>query len=77
MKLVEEYANSYVKAKLENYFYQTSKNFGCDIDLFGRYAVKYFPTWDDWLEFNWLDNYKNAFFNVETDVNVLSSYLIS
>ncbi|MDE5830465.1 MAG: Ger(x)C family spore germination C-terminal domain-containing protein [Clostridia bacterium] len=77
LALVEEYANSYIKAKLEEYLYKTSKNFGSDIDLFGRYAVKYFSTWDKWIEYNWLDNYKNAFFEVETDVNVLSSYLIS
>ncbi len=77
LRLVEEYANSYIKAELEKYLYKTSKNFGSDIDLFGRYATKYFSTWDNWLEYNWLDNYKNAFFYVETEVNVLSSYLIS
>ncbi len=77
LRLIEEYANSYIKAELEKYLYKTSKNFESDIDLFGRYATKYFSTWDKWLEYNWLDNYKNAFFNVETEVNVLSSYLIS
>lgn len=77
LKLVEEYANLYIKAALENYLYKTSKNFGSDIDLFGRYAVKYFSTWDEWLEYNWLENYQNAFFDVETKIDVLSSYLIS
>lgn len=77
LKLVEEYANSYIKSLMEKYLYKTSKDYSSDIDLFGRYAVKYFGTWNEWIEYDWLDNYKNAFFEVETDVNVLSSYLIS
>ena len=77
LKLVEEYASSYIKSQLENYLYKTSKNLGSDIDLFGRYAVKHFSTWDKWIEYNWLDNYRNSFFNVEANINVISSYLIS
>lgn len=74
---IEKYANSYMKAQLENYLYKISKDYGSDIDLFGRYAVKYFPTWDKWVEYNWVDNFKNSFFDVDVSVNVTSSYLIS
>lgn len=77
LKLIEEYANSYMKSQLESYLYKVSKGFGADIDLFGRHAVKYFTTWDKWLEYNWLDNFKNSFFDVDVNVNVISSYLIS
>lgn len=77
LKLVEEYANSYITSQIESYLYKVSKEYGSDIDLFGRYAVKYFSTWDKWIEYNWLDNYKNSFFNVDAKVNVVSSYLIS
>lgn len=77
LSLVKEYANSYVKAQIENYLYKTSKSFGSDIDLFGRHAVKYFSTWDKWIEYDWLNHYKDSFFNVETNINVISSYLIS
>lgn len=45
--------------------------------MLGRYAVKYFSTWDDWIKYDWLNNYENAFFNVNVDINVISSYLIS
>ncbi len=76
-EILKEYANSYMKSKIESYLYKTSKNLGSDIDLFGRYAVKHFSTWDDWLSYNWLDNYSNAFFNIDVDVNLTSSYLIS
>ncbi len=77
LKLIEEYATSYINAKLEDYLYKISKNYNADIDLFGRYAVKYFPTWNDWIEYDWLENYKNSFFKVDANISVISSYLIS
>ncbi len=77
LELVEDYAVSYIKSKIESYLYKTSKDYKSDIALFGRYAVKHFMTWHDWISYDWLDNYSNAFFNVKVDVNVISSYLIS
>ncbi len=77
LKLIETYAASYLKSELENYLYKTSKDFNSDIALFGRYAVKYFYTWNDWISYDWLDNYRNSFFTVNAEVNVISSYLIS
>ncbi len=77
LSIIEEYANSYVKNQIEAYFYKTSKEFNSDIALLGRHAVKYFDTWDKWVNYNWLDNYSNAVFDVKANVNVISSYLIS
>lgn len=77
LKLVEEYAKSYITSEIEKYLYKLSKDYGTDIDLFGRYAVKHFSTWDEWINYNWLDNFQNAFFKVEANVEVVSSYLIS
>lgn len=77
LELVESYADSYIKSELENYLYKTSKSYKSDIALFGRYAVKHFGTWSDWMAYDWLDNYANSFFDVDVDVNVISSYLIS
>jgi len=77
LELIENYANSYVKAQIEDYLYKTSKNYKSDIAAFGKYAVKYFPTWDKWIDYNWPENYSNSFFNVNVQVNVISSYLIS
>ncbi len=77
LELIENYANSYIKSELEKYLYKTSKDYKSDIALFGRYAVKYFKTWNEWMEYDWLDNYSNAFFNVDVDTSVISSYLIS
>lgn len=77
LELIEDYANSYIKSELEKYLYKTSKDYKSDIALFGKHAVKYFNTWEEWMEYDWLDNYSNSFFNVNVDVNVISSYLIS
>ena len=77
LALIEEYANSYIKSEVEHYVYKISKDFGADIDLFGRHAVKYFSTWDEWTNYNWLDNFSNSFFDVNVNVSVISSYLIS
>lgn len=77
LRLIESYANSYMKSQVESYLYKVAKDFGSDIDLFGRHAVKYFLTWDDWVAYNWVENYKNSFFHVDVEVSVISSYLIS
>ena len=68
------YAEEYMKAQLENYLYKTSKTFNSDISGFGKYALSYYITLDDWLQSHWLENYKNAFFNVYVDVNIKSGY---
>ncbi len=77
LELIKSYANSYVKSELEKYLYKTSKDYKSDIALLGRHAVKHFTTWDKWVNYDWLDNYTNSFFNVNVDVNIISSYLIS
>ncbi len=77
LKLVEEYANSYITSQIEAYLYKVSKEYGTDIDLFGKHAVKYFSTWNNWIDYNWLDNYTNSFFKVDAKIDVVSSYLIS
>lgn len=77
LKLIQEYASSYMKSQFENYLYKTSKDYGTDIDMFGRHAVKYFTTWDEWIQYNWLQNYQNAFFDINLNFDVISSYLIS
>ena len=77
LELIESYANSYVKNLVDKYLYKTSKEFKSDIASFGKYAVIHFATWDKWIEYNWLNNYSNAFFNTNVDVDISSGYLVS
>lgn len=73
---IEAYATSYLEAKLSDYLYKTSKEFYSDIDDFGKHVLKNFSTWEDWKEYNWLQNYRNSFFDVQVDINVLSGVLL-
>ena len=77
LELIENYAINYVKENIEKYLYKTSKDFKSDIAMLGKYAVSNFFTLDKWTKYNWLDNYENSFFNVDVDIDVISSYLIS
>ena len=77
IELIESYSDSYIKEHINNYLYKTSKDFKSDIAMFGKYAVSKFTTWDKWTKYDWLDNYKNSFFDVNVDTYIASSYLIS
>lgn len=70
LKEVENYATKYLEAKISDYLYKTSKDLGSDINGFGQYLMSSYLTIDDWENTHWLDNYKNAFFDVEVNTNV-------
>ena len=74
---ISETCNKYLEAVLSDYLYKTSKDFKSDINGLGRYALTNFFTTQDFEDYNWLDNYKNAFFKVEVDTSVKSSMLIT
>ncbi len=72
INILNNYAEQYLKLQLENYLYKTSKEFNSDISGFGKYALSKYLTWDEWISSNWLENYKNSFFNVKVNVNIQS-----
>ena len=73
---IEESAKMFLEKHFTDYLYKTSKDLNADIDSFGLYGLKYFLTKKDWEEYNWLHHYKDAFFDVDLDVNLRSSYLL-
>lgn len=73
---LEKAINSYMTSQLYNYLYKISKDFNSDIDGFGSYVVRNFKTYEEWQNFNWLQNFKNSFFNVTVNTTVKSSYII-
>lgn len=73
---IENYASLYVKSYLYDYLYKTSKELKSDIAGFGRYAVCHFWNLKDWDDYNWLDNYVNATFDLDVNVQVKSRYLL-
>lgn len=75
IKQIEEFTNSYLEAHISDYLYKTSKLFEADIASLGIHATSKFLTWNDWTSYNWLENYKNSFFDVEVDSSFRSSLL--
>lgn len=73
---IEEYANSYLESQINNYFYKTSKEYKSDILGLGKYVVGDFLTLNEWIEYDWLNQYKNAFFDVNVQTDVKSGYLL-
>ena len=69
-KKVLKQAKGYFGSK--HRLYKTAKEYNCDIDGFGKYAVKYFTTIQDWQAYNWLDNFQNSTFNVNVETTIKS-----
>lgn len=76
VELLEKYANSYVEDQIYQYLYKVSKEYNSDIDNFGKYVTKNFLTIGNWKNHNWLDNFKNSFFDVEVETKVKSGYIL-
>jgi len=74
---ISETCNKYLESVLCDYLYKTAKDFKTDINGLGKYALSNFFTTEDFDAYNWLDNYKNAFFKVEVDTSVKSGMLIT
>ena len=73
---IEQTASDFLETNILNYLYKTAKNLHADIDSFGLYASKYFTTTTQWKEYNWLQHYKDSFFDVNVDFNLRSSYTL-
>ncbi len=73
-ELIEQACNEYLTKNIYKYLYKICKEYKCDIDGFGKYALKYFPTLDEWNEYNWLENFENSFFKIDVDSTLESGY---
>ena len=76
METLEGALNSYLTTKLYEYLYKISKELKSDIDSFGKHVVQNFSTFEEWESFNWLDHFKDSFFNVSVDTTIKSSYIL-
>lgn len=74
IKVLNTYAEEYLRLQLLDYLYKTSKEYNSDISGFGKYMLSQYLTWDEWLNSNWLENYKNSFFEVKVNVDINSGY---
>ena len=74
IKVLNTYAEEYLRLQLLDYLYKTAKEYNSDISGFGKYVLSDYWTWDEWLDSNWLENYKNSFFDVKVNVDINSGY---
>lgn len=77
LKLIESSTNSYLEQKVSSYLYKTSKEFKSDIANLGRYVIKNYSTWDEWIESDWLYNYQNSFFKINLNTTIQSGQLFT
>lgn len=75
IEIISNYANSYLEKTISAYLYKMAKEYHSDIDDFGKYVIKNYSTWNDWIESDWLANFENAFFSVHVDTNVINGQL--
>lgn len=76
LNIIENYLDLYLENQISKYLYKTSKELHSDIVGFGKHAIKHFSNLEDWNNYNWLDNYKNAFFKVKVNSRIKSTYLL-
>lgn len=72
LSLIQKYAEKYISNQISTYLYKTAKEYNSDICGFGKYVVTNYATLNEWYDSNWLEKYKNSFFNVNVNVIVKS-----
>jgi len=73
---LEKYVEELIREEMIIFLQKTSKEFGADICGFGRYAKKYFLTWEEWEKYGWKSRYKDATFNVDVNFKLRRPGLI-
>lgn len=63
--------------ELNKYFNKTAREYNVDIDKYYLSIFKYFPYQKNFDDFNYKEKLKNANFNCNTHVNIISSLLIT
>lgn len=63
--------------ELNKYFDKTARKYNIDIDKYYLSILKYFPYQKNFDDFNYKEKLKNANFNCNTHVNIISSLLIT
>lgn len=77
LEKVSTSVEEYLKKQFNNYLNKVCKEYGVDIDNFYTKALSHFTTIPEWKNFNWAEKIQNAEFDVNIDVEVISSLLIT
>lgn len=69
-RVLEEYAADYISREVGNVVRLVQQEFGSDIFGFGNYTRGYFLTWQDWVDYSWLERFPSAEVRVNTDIQI-------
>lgn len=70
-------AKEYLTEQFDDYLKKVSTEYETDIDNFCSKATAHFLTISEWENYNWNEKFKNAKFDVNIDIDVLSTMLIT
>ena len=70
-------AEEYLKKQFTKYLNKVTKEYEVDIDNFSTKGPAHFLTIGEWKNFNWNEKFKNTNFDIDININVLSSLLIT
>lgn len=68
--VMEKAYEDFFKEEITRFLNRTARELNSDVCGFGQHAKQYFLTWKEWENYNWLDRYKNATFDVKVDMKV-------
>ena len=74
---ISEATEQYLKTQFNDYLNKVTKQYNVDIDDFCLKGPAHFSTISEWENFNWDEKFKNTEFDVNIDINVLSTILIT
>lgn len=74
---ISDATKEYMKEQLNNYLNKVSKEYNVDIDHFCTKGPAHFSTISEWEQFNWNEKFKDTVFDVNIDIDVLSTMLIT
>jgi len=76
LKVLEKSVEDFLEEGMLNFLKKTSEEYGADICALGEKIRTKFITWDDWVNFKWLDRYKDSKFSVDINFKVRRTGLI-
>lgn len=74
---ISDTAQKYLTNQFNSYLKKVSTEYETDIDNFGTKATSNFLTISDWNNYNWNEKLKNANFNLDINIDLLSSMLVT
>lgn len=67
----------YLTTQFNDYLNKVTKEYNVDIDKFSLKAPAHFSTISDWENYNWDEKFKDTEFDVNIDINLLSTMLVT